>query len=55
LLLFQAGAPKRLLKSQEQSLLKDIREAIDKRVENRIATARYQKITQEENKRRGRH
>jgi len=37
---FQAGAPKRLLKSQEQSLLKDIREAIDKRVENRIATAR---------------
>ncbi len=38
--IFQAGAPKRLLKSQEQSLLKDIREAIDKRVENRIATAR---------------
>jgi len=37
---YKAGAPKRLLKSQEQSLLKDIREAIDKRVENRIATAR---------------
>lgn len=37
---YKNGAPKRLLKSQEQSLLKDIREAIDKRVENRIATAR---------------
>ena len=36
----QAGAPKRLLKSQEMSLLKDIKDAIDKRVENRIATAR---------------
>lgn len=37
---FQPGAPKRLLKSQEMSLLKDIKDAIDKRVENRIATAR---------------
>jgi len=37
---YQVGAPKRLLRSQEESLLKDIREAIDKRVENRIATAR---------------
>jgi len=37
---YKNGAPKRLLKSQEQSLLKDIKEAIDKRVENRIATAR---------------
>jgi len=37
---FQSGAPKRLLKSQEMSLLKDIKDAIDKRVENRIATAR---------------
>jgi len=37
---YKAGAPKRLLKSQEQSLLKDIRDAIDRRVENRIATAR---------------
>ena len=36
----QSGAPKRLLKSQEMSLLKDIKDAIDKRVENRIATAR---------------
>merc|ERR1712142_252062 len=37
---YKAGAPKRLLKAQEQSLLKDIKDAIDKRVENRIATAR---------------
>merc|ERR1712227_899458 len=37
---YKAGAPKRLLKSQEMSLLKDIKDAIDKRVENRIATAR---------------
>jgi len=37
---YQAGAPKRLLKAQEQALLKDIRDAIDKRVENRISTAR---------------
>jgi len=37
---FKAGAPKRLLKSQEMALLKDIKDAIDRRVENRIATAR---------------
>jgi len=37
---YRAGAPKRLLKSQEMSLLKDIKDAIDRRVENRIATAR---------------
>ena len=37
---YQTRAPKRLLKSQEMSLLKDIKDAIDKRVENRIATAR---------------
>ena len=36
----QTGAPKRLLKAQEQALLKDIKDAIDKRVENRISTAR---------------
>ena len=38
--MIKAGAPKRLLKSQEMSLLKDIKDAIDKRVENRIANAR---------------
>ena len=32
---YKAGAPKRLLKSQEMSLLKDIKDAIDRRVENR--------------------
>jgi len=37
---YQAGAPKRLLKAQEQALIKDIKDAIDKRVENRISTAR---------------
>merc|ERR1712228_1046782 len=37
---FKAGAPKRLLKSQEMALLKDIKDAIDRRVENRISTAR---------------
>ena len=37
---YKEGAPKKLLKAQETSLLKDIREAIDKRVINRIATAR---------------
>jgi len=37
---YKTGAPKRLLKAQEQSLIKDIKEAIDKRVENRISTAR---------------
>jgi len=37
---YKSGAPKRLLKAQEQSLIKDIKEAIDKRVENRISTAR---------------
>merc|ERR1719158_904882 len=37
---YKEGAPKKLLKAQERSLLKDIREAIDKRVINRIATAR---------------
>merc|ERR1712150_292183 len=37
---YKEGAPKKLLKAQETSLLKDIREAIDKRVVNRIATAR---------------
>ena len=37
---YKAGAPKRLLKAQEDALLNDIRNAIDKRVESRIATAR---------------
>eukprot|EP00096_Caligus_rogercresseyi_P016521 TRINITY_DN920_c0_g1_i3.p1 TRINITY_DN920_c0_g1~~TRINITY_DN920_c0_g1_i3.p1 ORF type:complete len:1395 (-),score=386.10 TRINITY_DN920_c0_g1_i3:125-4309(-) len=37
---YKAGAPKKLLKAQEMSLLKDIQLAITKQVENRIATAR---------------
>jgi len=37
---YKEQAPKNLLKAQERSLLKDIREAMDKRVVNRIANAR---------------
>ena len=37
---YKRGAPQKLLKAQEISLLNDVKEAIDKRVENRIATAR---------------
>jgi len=37
---YKEGAPKRLLASQEQALLNDLREAIDGRVEHRVATAR---------------
>ena len=44
---YKDGAPKKLLKAQESSLLKDIREAIDKRIENRIATARRFAVSSE--------
>ena len=37
---YKSGAPKKLLRAQEQSLLTDIKEAVDRRIENRIATAR---------------
>ena len=37
---YKKSAPKDLLQNQEASLLRDIRDAINKRVENRIATAR---------------
>ncbi|XP_027840757.2 golgin subfamily A member 6-like protein 22 isoform X1 [Aphis gossypii] len=37
---YEIGSPARLLHSQELSFLKDIRSAIDKRVENKIASAR---------------
>ena len=37
---YKSGALKDLLKAQEVSLLRDIHEAIEKRVENRISTAR---------------
>merc|ERR1719322_1168293 len=37
---YKDGAPKELLQNQEQALLKDIKDGIDKRVENRISTAR---------------
>ncbi|XP_046972263.1 sarcalumenin [Vanessa cardui] len=37
---FEAGAPSRLLLAQERELLRDLRHAIDKRIENKIASAR---------------
>lgn len=37
---YEAGAPTRLLQAQERELLKDLRHAIDKRIENKIASAR---------------
>jgi len=37
---FQSGAPVRLLQAQEKALLIDLREAINKRIENKIASAR---------------
>ncbi|XP_065077033.1 uncharacterized protein LOC135700422 isoform X2 [Ochlerotatus camptorhynchus] len=37
---FETGAPVRLLQAQERSLLLDLGQAIDKRIENKIASAR---------------
>jgi hypothetical protein len=37
---YEAGAPTRLLLAQERAFLRDFRDAIDKRVENKIASAR---------------
>lgn len=37
---YEAGAPTRLLQAQEKAFLKDLRTAIDKRIENKIASAR---------------
>lgn len=37
---YEAGAPVRLLQAQERAFLTDLREAIDKRIENKIASAR---------------
>ncbi|XP_050354590.1 sarcalumenin isoform X2 [Nymphalis io] len=37
---FEPGAPSRLLLAQERELLRDLRHAIDKRIENKIASAR---------------
>lgn len=37
---YEAGAPSRLLYAQERAFLKDLRDAMDKRVENKIASAR---------------
>ncbi|KAI5645756.1 sarcalumenin [Phthorimaea operculella] len=37
---YEAGAPVRLLQAQERELLRDLRQAIDKRIENKISSAR---------------
>lgn len=37
---YEPGAPQRLLQAQERELLRDLRQAIDKRIENKIASAR---------------
>lgn len=37
---YEAGSPARLLQAQERSFLRDLRTAIDKRIENKIASAR---------------
>lgn len=37
---YKDGAPVRLLQAQERALLKDLQEAIEKRIENKIASAR---------------
>nr|CAD7408415.1 unnamed protein product [Timema cristinae] len=37
---YEQGAPLRLLQAQERAFLRDLREAVEKRVENKIASAR---------------
>ena len=37
---YESGSPTRLLYAQERAFLKDLRDAVDKRVENKIASAR---------------
>jgi hypothetical protein len=37
---YEPGAPTRLLRAQEEAFLRDIRDAINRRVENKIASAR---------------
>lgn len=37
---YEEGAPVRLLQAQERSFLRDLRAAMDKRIDNKIASAR---------------
>ena len=37
---YETGAPIRLLSAQERAFLRDFRQAIDRRVENKISSAR---------------
>lgn len=37
---YEDGSPVRLLQAQERSFLRDIKSAIDKRIENKISSAR---------------
>lgn len=37
---YEIGSPSRLLQAQERAFLRDLRDAIDKRIENKISSAR---------------
>lgn len=37
---YEEGSPVRLLQAQERAFLRDIRNAVDKRIENKISSAR---------------
>lgn len=37
---YEAGAPTRLLQAQERAFLRDLRSAVDKRIDNKISSAR---------------
>lgn len=45
---YEASAPSRLLLAQERAFLRDLREAIDRRVENKIASARRFAVSKEQ-------
>lgn len=42
---YEVGAPVRLLQAQEKAFLKDLKTAVDKRIENKIASARRFAVT----------
>lgn len=46
---YEVGAPVRLLQAQEKAFLKDLKTAVDKRIENKIASARRFAVTSSNN------
>lgn len=50
---YEVGAPVRLLQAQERSLLLDLGQAIDRRIENKIASARRFAVSNEQLHRKG--